>query len=117
VARALVIVDHGSRRPEAHHHLDWIAEQVRQRAPELRVYVAHMELAEPSVESAIETSARDGATEIIVHPLFLVPGRHMVEDIPQLVRRAAARHPELEIRISEALGSVPELADLILQTL
>ena len=42
---ALLLVDHGSRRPEAHRHLEWTAEQVRQRRPGLRVHVAHLELA------------------------------------------------------------------------
>ena len=115
--RALVIVDHGSRRPEAHHHLERLAARVRERAPELRVRVAHMELASPSVAEAIEASVAKGARSITVHPLFLAPGQHLVEDIPELVRRAAERHPEVEIRLTPALGSLPALADLILSTL
>ncbi len=114
--RALLIVDHGSRRTEAHEHLEWIAEQIRERDPAQHVYVAHMELAEPSIHDAIDACVRDGAREICVHPLFLVPGRHLSEDIPRLVESAASRHTGLDVRITEPLGSVPDIAGLILQT-
>ena len=117
MSRALVIVDHGSRRPEAHAHLEWIAEQVRQRAPELVVRIAHMELAEPSVEQVIGLCAREGATEIAVHPLFLAPGRHLSEDVPALIERAAAANPGVAIRLLAALGTRSALADVILETL
>lgn len=117
MSRALLIVDHGSRRAEAHAHLEWIAEQVRARREDLRVYVAHMELAEPSIPSAIETCVADGVSDLAVHPLFLVPGEHLQSDIPRLVKQASSRHPGLRVRITEPVGSVPALADLVLATL
>jgi sirohydrochlorin ferrochelatase len=115
MTQALVIVDHGSRQPEAHRHLEWIAAQVRQRAPDLKVHVAHMDLAEPSIEAAVAACVREGVAEVVVHPLFLVPGRHLTEDIPALIRRCAERHPGVRVRLTDPLGSVPGLADLILR--
>ena len=88
MSRALLIVDHGSRRAEAHSHLEWVAREVQGRAVDLQVYIAHMELAEPSIAQAIASCVADGATELIVHPLFLVPGHHLCEQIPQLVESA-----------------------------
>ncbi len=116
-SRALLIVDHGSRRPEAHAHLEWLADRVRERAPGLRVYVAHLELAKPGIEDAIEGCARDGVTRLAVHPLFLAPGRHVADDIPARLQRAAERHPGLVIQLLDTLGSQAEVADLILDTL
>ena len=115
--RALLIVDHGSRKPDAHSHLAWVAEQVRLRRPELSVYVAHMELAEPSIEQAVQASAADGVEELFVHPFFLVPGLHSVEDVPRLVEAAARAHPRLRVRVTASTGSVAGIADLILATL
>ncbi len=115
--RALVIIDHGSRQPEAHAHLERIAAAVRDRAPGLEVRVAHMELAEPSIAEAIAASVAAGAEEVCVHPFFLVPGRHLASDIPALISAAAADHPEVRVRLLEPLGDRPELADLILATL
>ena len=117
MSHALLIVDHGSRRPEAHEHLERIARQVQRRAPELAVHVAHLELAEPSLARAIEACVDEGAREITVHPLFLLPGRHLLYDVPAEIARAAAAHPGVKIRLTEALGTSASLADAILATL
>jgi sirohydrochlorin ferrochelatase len=114
--RALLLVDHGSRRPEAHAHLEGIAAQLRARRPDLAVYLAHMELAGPSVSEAVAACVRDGVEELFVHPFFLVPGLHAVADVPRLVDEALAAHPGLRARVTAPLGSVAGIADLILAT-
>ncbi|MCA9617054.1 MAG: hypothetical protein KC586_30040, partial [Myxococcales bacterium] len=50
--KALLLVDHGSRRAEANALLGQIAALVAARRPELVVEVAHMELAPPTVAEA-----------------------------------------------------------------
>ena len=50
---------------------------------------AHMELAEPSIRTAFMKCVEKGATTIICHPYFLSKGRHVSEDIPELVAQAA----------------------------
>ena len=112
--RAILLVDHGSRRPEANALLEDVANQFRKRAAESIVEVAHMEIAEPSIAEGIEACVEKGATRIIVHPFFLGPGRHTSEDIPAQVERAAKGHPDIPIRISEPLGNHAALIDVIL---
>ena len=112
--RAILLIDHGSRRAEANALLEDVADQVRRRTPESIVEVAHMEIAEPDIGEGIETCVEKGATHIIVHPFFLGPGRHTSEDIPAQVERAGQRHPNVRIRISEPLGSHAALIDVIL---
>jgi sirohydrochlorin ferrochelatase len=114
VKRAILLIDHGSRRAEANALLENVADQVRRRAPESIIEVAHMEIAEPDIGEGIETCVEKGATHIIVHPFFLGPGRHTSEDIPAQVERAGQRHPNVRIRISEPLGSHAALIDVIL---
>ena len=117
MSRALVILDHGSRRAEAHAQLEALAASVRVRAPQLFVTVAHLELAAPSLADAVDDCVAAGAREVCVHPLFLAPGRHLAEDVPGLVEAVRAQHPELSIRLLDALGTRAELADVILSTL
>lgn len=112
--RAILLIDHGSRRAEANALLEDVADQVRRRAPESIVEVAHMDIAEPDIDEGIDACVRKGATRIIVHPFFLGPGRHTSEDIPAQVERAGQRHPNVQIRISEPLGSHAALIDVIL---
>jgi sirohydrochlorin cobaltochelatase len=116
-AAVLLLVDHGSRRPEAHRHLEWTAEQVRRRRPGLRVHVAHLELSPPSVAEALARCAAEGERQVDVLPLFLIPGRHSTHDLPEQIARAAAEHPGVAVRLLEPLGNRPEIADLILASL
>ncbi len=112
--RAILLVDHGSRRAEANALLDDVADQVRKRTPDSIVEIAHLEIAEPNIGDGIDTCVKNGATQIIVHPFFLAPGRHTSEDIPAQVERAARRHSNIQIRISEPLGDHGALIDVIL---
>jgi sirohydrochlorin ferrochelatase len=114
VTRAILLVDHGSRRAEANELLRSVAERVRQRSAACLVCVAHMELASPSIAEGIEACVAGGAEEIIVHPYFLGPGSHTTHDIPRLVREAAAQHPRVRIAISEPLGLHEGLVDAVL---
>lgn len=117
MSRALILVDHGSRRAEAHAQLERLAALVRARRPGLAVHVAHLELAEPSLAAAVANALADGARELVIYPLFLVPGRHLGDDLPARVREALAGHPAIPVRITEPLGSHLGLADLILSAL
>ena len=111
--RAALLVDHGSRRAEANAQLDDVARQLRERVPDRVVEVAHLEIARPDILDGIGACVAKGATQIVVHPYFLGPGRHTTEDIPAQVERALERHPEVCIRISGPLGGHAALIDFI----
>ncbi len=112
--RAILLVDHGSRRAEANALLEDVADQVRKRAAESIVEVAHLEIAKPDIAEGIDACVKKGATQIVVHPYFLGPGRHTTEDIPAQVERAGEKHPNVRILISEAIGGLAALIDAIL---
>jgi sirohydrochlorin ferrochelatase len=114
VKRAILLVDHGSRRPEANAQLEAVAAEVAKRAPDVFVTCAHMELAPPDIAAGIAACAGAGADAVVVHPYFLAPGRHTTRDIPRLVREAAALHPGLDVRVSEPLGLHPKLVEVVL---
>ena len=112
--RAILLVDHGSRRAEANAQLSALAERVARRAPDRVVRVAHMELVRPDIGAGIDACVAAGAGEIVVVPYFLGPGAHTTRDIPRLVEEAAARHPGTRVRISDPLGLDERIVELIL---
>jgi len=101
---AVILVDHGSVRAEANRLLEDVAEAARRARPGAAVYVAHMELAEPTIEQAFERAVADGARHVVVHPYFLGPGRHSRQDIPRMAADATARHPGVSFAVAEPLG-------------
>src|SRR5256885_862460 len=72
----IIIVDHGSRRPESNQMLEEI--------------------------SAL--FARRGATRIVVAPFFLGPGKHWTGDIPGLTAAAAREFPHTSYHVTMPLG-------------
>ncbi len=113
--RAIVLIDHGSRRAAANWQLEELAQKIREREPETIVRTAHLEIAEPSLGDAIDACVNAGAREIVVHPYFLGPGRHTSEDIPRQVQEASARHPGVLLRTSAPLGIHEKLVDVVLE--
>jgi len=113
--KAILLIDHGSRRAEANAMLEQVAELVRAEAgPGVIVESAHMELAPPTIADAFRRCVEAGATEVIAQPYMLTPGRHATEDIPALVEEAARQHPEVRWRVTGPLGVHPLLARLVL---
>jgi sirohydrochlorin ferrochelatase len=116
VSRAVVLVDHGSRRDEAN---ALVGELARALAPEPGriVKTAHMEIAEPTLAQAIEACVAEGAAEITVLPVFLAPGRHTLEDVPAQATEAAARHRGVVVRVAEPIGRHPLLVEILRERL
>ena len=112
--RAILLVDHGSVRSEANHMLDCVANLLQEMVgPDVLVRAAHMELAEPLIPQGVETCVEAGATELVVFPYMLSPGKHSTRDIPRIVAEATRRHPELRVRVTPAFGVHAKLAEVI----
>ena len=109
----VVVVDHGSRRPEANR---WHEEFVRGFPGEgeyATVEPAHMEIAEPSIATAFAACVAAGAATVVVVPYFLWPGSHWSEDIPALAAEAASAHPGVRYLVAAPLGPHPALAGIV----
>jgi sirohydrochlorin ferrochelatase len=115
VKRALLLVDHGSRRADANARLEELAASLRAAAPDRFVAIAHLELAAPDIAAGVDACAAAGAEEVVVLPCFLAPGRHAGEDVPREVTSAARRHAGLRVRMAPALGDHPGLVRLLLE--
>lgn len=109
----VILVDHGSRREESNQLLLKVVDAYRQHSEWQIVEPAHMELAEPSIETAFNRCVERGAELVIVFPYFLSPGRHWHSDIPTLAAKAAEMHAGVRFLVTAPLG----LHDLMLQVI
>ena len=109
----VILVDHGSRRAESNQLLEEMAALYAARSGRPIVEPAHMELAPPSLADAFDRCVARGAELVVIHPYFLLPGRHWDEDIPRLAAEAATRHPGIRYLVTAPLGVHPGLADVV----
>lgn len=104
----VLLMDHGSRNPAANERLIKLAELYQETMGSSTVIVraAHMEIATPSIPDGLRSLLEAGVDEIVCHPYFLSPGRHVVEDIPEIVQSAIETlEIEIPITTTDPVGS------------
>ncbi len=117
--KSILLVAHGSRRGASNDEVRELAAELGKLRPDDElVECAFLELAEPSIPDGIQHCIDQGATTVTVLPYFLSAGRHVAEDIPHEVAIKQEQHPDIDIHISDYLGSsvtvqhaLTELAD------
>lgn len=110
---ALIVVDHGSKRQAANDMLFEVADNIRSRTS-VPVFAAHMELAVPTINDAVDQCSLAGISHIIVVPFFLSLGRHVTTDIPQLTAEAVARYAGMSYEVRPPIGTHPAIIDVVL---
>lgn len=112
--RAILLIDHGSVKPEANHMVSCMANLLQHMVgQDVIVRYSHMELAAPSIAEGLAECVRAGASEVIAFPYMLSPGKHVTRDVPRLVAEAAREFPDVSFRVTGALGVHEKLAELI----
>jgi len=105
----VIILAHGSRREASIRGvLDELVSRVKVLLPqEIEIGWAAFQFNYPNLKEAAESLISQGINRLIVVPYFLFQGRHITEDIPQLVEEIRKTHPEVEFILSDPLG-LPE---------
>jgi sirohydrochlorin ferrochelatase len=112
---ALLLVAHGSRRQQSNDEVVVLADKLSKNCSDQYniVHAAFLELAETLIPDGIKKCIDDGASSIIVLPYFLNSGRHVVEDIPNIVNDTKKYYPGVEIKIAPHLGASDLMMDLL----
>jgi len=109
----LILFAHGARDARWAEPFERLRERVARTSPETRVALAYLEIMAPDLDTAADALCAAGCRAIAVVPVFLGQGGHVRKDLPLLVQRAAARHPECEFRLAGAAGEDDAVLDAI----
>jgi sirohydrochlorin cobaltochelatase len=107
--RGIVLFAHGARDPEWARPFEEIRSRVRSSRPEYPIELAYLELMSPSLEEAIASLAKQGASAITVFPLFMAQGGHLKQDLPRILDAIRASYPRIPIALETPIGEVPEI--------
>jgi len=111
--RGLVLFAHGASDPQWAKPFEAIRDRVRDALPGRPVALAYLESMAPTLEEAIDALTRQGATHIVVMPLFMSQGAHLKRDVPRILDAIRGGKPGIEITMESAIGDVPEILDVI----
>lgn len=104
---------HGSRDARWREPVEAVAMRIGQLEPGVLVRCAYLEAATPDLATAVGELAGAGALGVDVLPIFLGVGKHLREDLPQLIRELQQVHPTLQLRLRTAVGESPELVETL----
>lgn len=112
----LLLVAHGSRLSQSNSEVEQVAARLSRVSHGQFDGVLHafLELAEPSIPEGIDACVAAGADEVTILPYFLAAGRHVQEDIPEIISAKQAEYPQCTLRIAPYLGTATELPELLL---
>jgi sirohydrochlorin cobaltochelatase len=108
---AVILFAHGARDPEWALPFERIRDRLRSDG--LRVELAYLEIMKPSLEDAAHALAAEGLKSVAIVPLFLAQGKHLKQQLPELVGGLKRRHASVEFRVTPALGDDPEIVAAI----
>lgn len=113
--KALLLVAHGSRRNQSNSEVLILADKLKGHCSEQYaiVHAAFLELAEPEIPEGIKHCVDHGATSIVVLPYFLNSGRHVTEDIPNIVNSTKRDYPNIDIGIAAHIGGSDLMMNLL----
>jgi sirohydrochlorin ferrochelatase len=116
--KALLLIAHGSRRQQSNDEVVLLADKLKQNCAGQYdiIHAGFLELAEPLIPDGIRKCVDDGATSIVVLPYFLNSGRHVIEDIPEIVDETKASYPQIDIKVAPHLGASELMMDLLIST-
>lgn len=116
--KQLLIIAHGSRRTASNDEVKALAAKVaaRLQIPAHHVQAAFLELALPSIESALNECFQRGVHEVWVLPYFLSSGSHVVSDVPREIAAAQRQWPDKVITLLPHIGAADAMIDLIAQS-
>jgi sirohydrochlorin ferrochelatase len=115
MSRALIVVAHGSRKASSNEEVMVLGEKVASLLGKHYAYVltAFLEFATPSLEESILSCVEQGASEIVILPYFLASGNHVTRDIPEVVQKTQALHPQVKMTLKEHIGSASGMVTLL----
>lgn len=113
--RAVVLVGHGSLRPAAGAAMIRLAERAQAAGVAPIVCAGFLNYSQPTFGAALARCVEGGASEVIIQPYFLVPGKFVRDDLERLAEASRLAHPGLSIQVAQPFGDHPALARLLLK--
>jgi sirohydrochlorin cobaltochelatase len=108
---AYLLVTHGSRDLRYQIAIAQLADQVQQHLS-VPVGMATLECSPLALHQQIEQFCNHRTDDVQIVPLFLLPGVHVMEDIPEQIA-IAQQHVKIPLRLMSHLGVHPRLPELL----
>lgn len=110
----VIILGHGSRRPEANQEIRDIAEQVKMRTGDALYETCFLQFGQPALSEGIQRMVASGVKKITVIPLLLAVGNHIQVELPRLLRQQKELYSGLTLLLAPHLGADSRIVEIVM---
>jgi sirohydrochlorin cobaltochelatase len=101
---AMILFAHGARDPRWAAPFQRLQVLTQNSLPEVAVELAFLEFMTPNLTDLVTRLVQDGCEKVIVSPIFLGQGGHVLRDLPVMINALRETYPSLELQQLEAAG-------------
>ncbi len=113
VKTAVIILGHGSKRQGAGDPLAGLATAVRNGHGVEIVEHAFLQYVPPSLPEMVAQCVDRGAERVVIVPFFVLPGAHVIKDIPEIVEQLRRQYPGTVFAVTDHVGGHPLMAQIV----
>ncbi len=106
----VIVLAHGSKVRTGNEGLFSIVEMLRTMGKWDMVEAGFLQLAKPGLTEVVEDLTGRGAERIVVMPLLLFSGNHVLKDIPEEIDNERKKYPEVEFCYAKNIGADERIA-------
>ena len=108
---ALILFAHGARDPRWAAPFERLQQVIQAQLPDVAVRLAFLELMTPRLPEVAVELVQAGCSKVTVVPVFLGQGGHVLRDLPLIVTQLKLDHPQVDIRVADAVGESATVLD------
>ena len=108
---ALILFAHGARDPRWAAPFERLQQVIQAQLPDVAVRLAFLELMTPRLPEVAVELVQAGCSKVTVVPVFLGQGGHVLRDLPLIVTQLKLDHPQIDIRVADAVGESATVLD------
>ena len=101
---AMILFAHGARDPRWAQPFQRLLVLTQANLPEVKVELAFLEFMTPELTDLVPQLIADGYQKIVVAPIFLGQGGHVLRDLPEMMNQLRETYPMLELQQLAAAG-------------
>ena len=112
IKTGVVVLAHGSKVKSGNEGLFKIVEMLRAMGKWDMVEAGFLQLAKPGLTEAVEDIVGRGAERVVVMPLLLFSGNHVLKDIPEEIEKEQKKYPDVEFCYAKNIGADERIAQI-----
>ena len=112
IKTGVVVLAHGSKVKSGNEGLFKIVEMLRAMGKWDMVEAGFLQLAKPGLTEAVEDTVGKGAKRVVVMPLLLFSGNHVLKDIPEEIEKEQKKYPDVEFCYAKNIGADERIAQI-----